>query len=96
MSNFVQVGPASFRCQGCGLEVRTKQLPIHHRCRGKGAAREAPCRFRAAVAQATVLCSSCRGKIKLKVFGCDLHGKCTVSRKVEGMACCGVCVDYQG
>lgn len=34
-------------------------------------------------------CPSCRGKIELKVFRCDLHGECTIAKKLPGVHVCG-------
>jgi hypothetical protein len=42
-----------------------------------------------------VECSSCRGKVVLKVLACALHGTCLPSRAVAGLPCCVLCADYQ-
>jgi hypothetical protein len=43
----------------------------------------------------TAACQTCAGKVELTVFACALpkHGKCTVARKVDGVACCAGCPD---
>lgn len=33
-------------------------------------------------------CSTCKGNVRVKVFDCDLHGACSVSKKVEGIHVC--------
>lgn len=43
--------------------------------------------------ESTVLCPTCNGSVRVKVFGCKLHKQCTVSRSV-GLACCATCPDY--
>jgi hypothetical protein len=40
-------------------------------------------------------CGSCGGGVSLKVYGCAKHGKCTLGRPADGLACCGTCPDYQ-
>lgn len=41
-----------------------------------------------------VLCSTCRGRVQLKVFACDKHGTCTEHKKVDGHTCCDGCPDH--
>lgn len=45
-----------------------------------------------------VICPTCspekEGKIKLKVFECNIYDSCTIGRKVPGIACCNGCKDY--
>lgn len=40
-----------------------------------------------------VRCPSCPGKVSLKLFGCSLHGQCTLANPVQGVACCATCQD---
>lgn len=35
-----------------------------------------------------VLCPTCSGSVRLKTFGCAIHGECTPAKKAEGVACC--------
>lgn len=42
-----------------------------------------------------VECPTCSGKVSLKVFACEVHGACTVAKKVERRACCIGCDKYQ-
>lgn len=43
---------------------------------------------------AKATCPSCRGKVELTVFGCRVHGTCTVGKPVPGTACCKGCPDF--
>jgi hypothetical protein len=40
-------------------------------------------------------CQSCGEGWKLKVFSCDIHGECTLGKKLETLACCSRCNDYK-
>lgn len=42
----------------------------------------------------TQRCSSCRGTVELKVFTCDVHGRCTLVKATPGAACCANCTEY--
>lgn len=39
-------------------------------------------------------CESCRGTVRIKVFECALHGKATLGKKLDKIACCANCPDY--
>jgi len=45
----------------------------------------------------TEVCDSCQGLVRIKTFACAIHGRCTLGKKLEGIACCGngTCEDYQ-
>jgi hypothetical protein len=53
-----------------------------------------PCRHRGAVME-TRECAACKGRVRLKLFRCDLHGSCTTMRSLEGAACCARCEGYE-
>lgn len=41
-----------------------------------------------------VECKSCRGRVRLKVYDCVVHGRCTIARHVPNVqACCARCPD---
>lgn len=41
-------------------------------------------------------CTGCKGKrTQIKVFACAVHGECTLGKKLDGLACCAGCKDYQ-
>jgi hypothetical protein len=41
-----------------------------------------------------IVCGTCAGNVRLKVFGCALHKRCTQLKPVDGAACCAGCLDY--
>lgn len=53
-----------------------------------------PCTHRGAETGETVQCGTCRGGVKLKLFSCALHGRCTPMKKTGDIACCVECPDY--
>ena len=40
-------------------------------------------------------CPTCNGKVLLRVFACAVHNECTPAKRLEGVACCEGCPDYQ-
>lgn len=54
--------------------------------------RSAACRYRGDTLR-TVLCPTCAGTVKVKVFACLLHGECTISKPV-GPPTCQLCPSY--
>lgn len=38
-------------------------------------------------------CPTCGGTVKLKVFVCAVHQKCTIGKMMPGMGCCTACYD---
>ncbi len=59
------------------------------------AAKVAPCPLLGAPTGETVPCQSCKGTVELKVLACahPKHGRCTPTKKVDGIACCLGCAD---
>jgi hypothetical protein len=53
-----------------------------------------PCRRRGPVIGAWD-CPTCKGRVSLKLFRCELHGCCTTIRRLEDAACCARCDAYQ-
>ncbi len=42
-------------------------------------------------------CGTCAGRVRLKVFGCAVHGECTEARRAEGVrGLCAGCKDHVG
>lgn len=39
-------------------------------------------------------CPTCCGKVKLKVFACEVHGECTPAKELPCVACCISCAEY--
>jgi hypothetical protein len=40
-------------------------------------------------------CDSCKGPVQIKVLECAIHGECTIGKKLESIACCGTCDNYE-
>lgn len=60
------------------LDKNDLKLPSHHQCKFFG--KELP---------EKVLCNSCKGKVELKVFECEIFGKCTLGKDGEIHGCLG-------
>ncbi len=56
--------------------------------------RSAPCMYQGDPTGEALPCPPCGGGVSLKVLSCLVHGKCTVKKKVEGIASCAICGDY--
>lgn len=39
-------------------------------------------------------CEACKGHVQIKVLACEVHGECTLKRRLEGIACCATCIDF--
>jgi hypothetical protein len=37
----------------------------------------------------------CTGKVRLKVFTCEIHARCTLETEAPGIQCCKICADYE-
>lgn len=49
--------------------------------------RVAECLHRGAEIRREV-CETCKGKVQVKVFACDRHGECTISKEIQGVYVC--------
>jgi len=56
--------------------------------------RQTPCRHKGEHVD-EVLCKSCQGHVRIKIFSCQLHGRCSLSTKVAAFVCCALCTDYE-
>lgn len=36
-------------------------------------------------------CASCGGNVQIKVLSCEIHGECTIAKRLAGVACCQGC-----
>ncbi len=54
-----------------------------------------PCIHRGEQLSERASCSSCRGKVELKLYECDVYGKCTLAKKLDGVGCCKDCPSFQ-
>lgn len=55
--------------------------------------RESPCLHRGEVV-GEVECSSCKGRVRIKVFACAVHGDCTIRRVPGDRSDCDSCDEY--
>jgi hypothetical protein len=55
--------------------------------------RLAPCDHRGTVLR-TESCPGCRGAVLIKVFVCTVHGACTLTKPVAGVAECSGCSEF--
>lgn len=92
-------------CSLHGTCTRYAQIPAVHCCRWckdntAPVTRAAPapssghCRHLGGPTGETRSCPSCGGRVELKVLVCAVHGRCTVGRQVDALACCATCLDY--
>lgn len=58
-----------------------------------GGARQSLCQHLGG-ANGETACPSCRGSVRLKTFGCSVHGTCTLHKAAGGLACCAQCPSY--
>lgn len=40
-------------------------------------------------------CETCQGSTRIKLFACALHGVCTIGKRIDMLACCAQCGDYE-
>lgn len=83
------VGRRSLRCTSCGLKSAPTFSPperFFHKC-------TSPC---ASVGEflRTELCTTCAGKVQIKLFACDVHGECTARTQIGAIAVCHGCKQY--
>ena len=83
-------------CPFCRLSADPRYAALLGRPAPAAPATPSPCAHLGPPTGATVECPSCRGKVKLKTFACDLHGTCTIAKKAPGAACCASCPDHTG
>jgi hypothetical protein len=55
--------------------------------------RTAACVHRGRPTGETRVCESCTGRVSIKLYGCQLHERCSIERDV-GAAVCATCPDY--
>jgi hypothetical protein len=86
-------GKRLMRCEQCGKECRATTAGVNAKCR-KGRRPYSPCLHRGESTRQQE-CDSCAGKTRIKIFACAIHGECTIGKKLESLACCAGCKDYQ-
>lgn len=79
----------------CQLDVRFFQYWEQGRGPGQCASppRAEPCRHLGETVSEEP-CPTCKGAVRVKVFECALHGKCTKALQISSLACCQACRDY--
>lgn len=50
-------------------------------------------RYRGDTTGEQVECEVCTGKVMLKVFACELRGRCLPAKELKGIQCCETCPD---
>lgn len=80
-------------CQRCGAEHATNRPNWVAPCNGP------PCKYLGKETGELIACSSCSGKVSIKVTNCHLFTECTLSRVVarlgeKPLACCDLCDKY--
>jgi hypothetical protein len=64
------------------LQQTKTRNPTQISCRHRGIVRE------------EVDCATCNGSVRIKVFDCPLHERCTVGKRLEDTTCCLTCEDF--
>ena len=97
---FVATGDGRLKaCPACGLRctLAVDEATIKNKCQPgpfRVPAKRGPCVHRGEESRREE-CDTCRGRVKLKVFDCTLHGECTLEKPLVGVATCNDCADYQ-
>lgn len=71
---------------------RGEILPQVERPKAKG---QEPCIHLGEPTGERQVCDTCSGKVEIKLMACDVYGKCTTYKKLDGVACCIGCPTYQ-
>lgn len=40
-------------------------------------------------------CTTCGGGVRVKVFACQMHGRATIGKQIEGATNCAGCKDWR-
>jgi hypothetical protein len=80
-------------CAGCNPDLLGAPIMRASQGRQVSTLESLPCKWRKGETGDVVECPSCGGggRVKLKTFKCDVFGRCTIDRKVEGIAMCLGC-----
>lgn len=79
-------------CVHCKTEQKSKYAPdkTHRICNEKPTVLD--CQHRGEELRREQ-CPSCAGFVQVKVFGCAIHGECTVSKQINSIRNCSYCPD---
>lgn len=92
----IELSPGHWQhtCRNCGVVRRGPKRRFVRPCRNAPPRPEprGPCAHRGAELRLEE-CATCggKGKVKIKVFACALHGECTIGRRVGALALCQAC-----
>jgi hypothetical protein len=80
-------------CTKCKREQRSKYGPerTHRECRIEEK-QTTDCKHRGEELRREQ-CPSCSGFVQVKVFGCTIHGECTMSKQINDLKTCNTCTD---
>lgn len=87
-----QINRLHWKCVKCGTERTNYSAPPKREC---SVNKYIQCQHRSANSVRTVQCASCGGNVQIKVFDCSVHKECTLSKKLNGIACCESCKDFK-
>lgn len=97
------------RREGCGIQVPTKSPleKVHAQCRsplaGPAPAMPAftalrntrtPCRYLGPELR-QVDCPSCGGRVRIKIFACEVFGECSLGKLIPRTKACDGCQKYE-
>lgn len=77
------------KCPRCGYRGQSNW---RHQCQSSSAFVWSRC-VRRRMVRREEHCNSCAGNIRVKVYGCILHGECALSALIPGVQDCQVCPD---
>lgn len=89
-------GSTPFYCSECGAVSQRPDLPCV--CGGVAtdpaatAGDSLDCRHRGDLL-GLERCQTCAGNVKIKIFACALHARCSIGQGIDGVANCAACVD---
>lgn len=87
----VDFGGYRHECRRCGNVCVTQGQNHFVRC--KKTEKRGLCLYRGAEVD-RVRCQDCAGRAKIKVFACEIWGRCSVQKNV-GEKVCEICKEYQ-
>ena len=86
-----------YRCKnGCRNQSIHSPHPakdIHAGCGDPETAR-GPCVHLGKATKDTIKCTTCNGNVRIRLFECELHKRCSIKKPV-GFQCCWNCPDHE-
>jgi hypothetical protein len=84
--------PLSRQCRLCWLKTKRSSQNVITQPSAKS---KLPCIHLGESTGDLVVCDSCPRGAKLKVYQCEVHGKCVLDRQSGNIACCKLCNEYE-